>query len=136
MNDGKKRLSGAEYRKRAEIRKEEQKEIIRQTVKIYNFLRNESKSIILSAETSNISPNTIQSEDETDTYSAACDSVAEAESSVSPTIEDSFQNQTSSPDLYIVDRVWHLVHWSVELNLRTEDSMTGKMQIIEQLNPD
>ena len=34
MSDGKKQLSGAEYRKRAEIKKEEQKEVIRQTVKI------------------------------------------------------------------------------------------------------
>ncbi|CAH1103040.1 unnamed protein product [Psylliodes chrysocephalus] len=65
MSDGRKRLSGAEYKKKAKIKKEEQEQIIRKPTKIDSFFKNEN--CIEKSGTS-----TMQSgKDETDFKSAA-----------------------------------------------------------------
>lgn len=119
MGDGRKRLSGAEYKKKAKMKKEEQEQVIRKTIKIDNFFKSGSGSSIERPGTSTTCTDTIQSgKDEMDLNSAAqqqqqssveqssfektdiyvFDEEAVEESSISIKIEDASQNQTLSND--------------------------------------
>lgn len=116
MSDRRKRLSGAEYKKKAKIKKEEQEQIIRKTIKMDSFLTSGSKSSVVRPGTSTTCTDTIQSKkNETDLNSVAqqqlspveqsafektddydFDNEAVEESSISITIEDPSPNPTSS----------------------------------------
>lgn len=118
MSDGRKRLSGAEYKKKAKMKKEEQDEIIRKTIKIDSFFKSGSGSSGEKPGSSTTCTVTIKSrKDETDLNSAVqqqqssveqstfektdiyvYDREAIEESSISITTEDASQNQTSSND--------------------------------------
>nr|CAD7606379.1 unnamed protein product [Timema genevievae] len=118
MSDGRKRLCGAEYKKKAKLKKEEQKQIIHKTIKIDSFFKSGSGSSVERPGTSTTCIDTIQSgKDETDLNSAAqqqqssveqstfektdiyvFDEEAVEESSISIKIEDTSQNQTLSND--------------------------------------
>lgn len=77
MSDGRKRLSGAEYKKKAKMKKEEQEQIIRKTIKIDSFFKSGSSDEI--SETSTTCTVTIWSgKDETDFNSAAQSSVEQS----------------------------------------------------------
>jgi hypothetical protein len=52
MSDGRKRLSGAVYRKNAKMKKEEQEQVISKTMKIDSFLKSGRRSRIVRSGTS------------------------------------------------------------------------------------
>lgn len=47
MGDGRKRLSGAEYKKKAKMKKEEQEQVIRKTIKIDIFFFKVEVEVVL-----------------------------------------------------------------------------------------
>lgn len=113
MSDGRKRLSGAEYKKKAKIKKEEQEQIIRKTTKIDSFFKNEN--CIEKSGTS-----TMQSgKDETDFKSAA--HLSSVELSTKEKVDDCVLDDECS---------------KIEDASRTESLNDGRMQTTEDQNKD
>ncbi|GBP48576.1 hypothetical protein EVAR_38552_1 [Eumeta japonica] len=118
MSDGRKRLSGAEYKKKAKMKKEEQEQVIRKTIKMDSFLTSGSKSSVVRPGTSTTCTDTTQSKKnetdsnsavrqrlspveqsaskKTDNYDFDNEAVEESSISMSMTIEDPSPNPTSS----------------------------------------
>nr|CAD7429068.1 unnamed protein product [Timema monikensis] len=118
MSDGRKRLSGAECKKKAKIKKEEQDQVIRKMIKIDSFFKSGRGTSVERPGTSTTCTDTIQSgQDETDLNSATqqqqssveqsifektdiyvFDEEVAEESSISIKIEDASQIQMLSND--------------------------------------